>query len=46
VERIGTPDYIPSEMDVLRARSITTGIVRVPFQVPTALTLSRPPLNS
>ena len=33
VERIGMVDYIPSEMDVLRARSITTGIIKVPFKV-------------
>ena len=33
VERMVGPDYLPTEMDVLRARSITTGIVKVPFQV-------------
>jgi hypothetical protein len=33
VSRIGLPDYIPTEMDVLRARSITTGIIEVPFKV-------------
>jgi len=30
--RLGEPDYMPSDEDILRARSITSGIVVVPFQ--------------
>jgi len=33
VDRIAESNYIPSKEDVLRARSITTGINTVPFQV-------------
>jgi len=32
-EKFSSPDYLPSDEDVLRARSITTGIVTVPFEV-------------
>eukprot|EP00092_Neocalanus_flemingeri_P025831 GFUD01027997.1.p1 GENE.GFUD01027997.1~~GFUD01027997.1.p1 ORF type:complete len:365 (-),score=75.22 GFUD01027997.1:789-1883(-) len=32
-ETYSSPEYIPSDEDVLRARSITTGIVTVPFEV-------------
>jgi len=32
-DRISRPDYIPTQDDVLRARSITTGVVVVPFEV-------------
>jgi len=32
-ETIASPEYRPSDEDVLRARSITTGIVTVPFEV-------------
>jgi len=32
-EKIALPDYLPTDEDVLRARSITTGIVTVPFEV-------------
>jgi len=30
--RLATPDYIPTDEDILRARSMTSGIVVVPFQ--------------
>jgi len=32
-EKYAAPDFLPSDEDVLRARSITTGIVTVPFEV-------------
>merc|ERR1711915_454737 len=32
-EKFSSPDYLPSDEDVLRARSITTGIVTDPFEV-------------
>jgi len=32
-EKFASPDYLPSDEDVLRARSMTTGIVTVPFEV-------------
>lgn len=32
-ERLATPSYLPTDEDVLRARTITTGIVTVPFKV-------------
>eukprot|EP00090_Calanus_glacialis_P014205 TRINITY_DN22928_c0_g1_i1.p1 TRINITY_DN22928_c0_g1~~TRINITY_DN22928_c0_g1_i1.p1 ORF type:complete len:365 (-),score=104.15 TRINITY_DN22928_c0_g1_i1:269-1363(-) len=32
-EKFASPEYIPSDEDVLRARSMTTGIVTVPFEV-------------
>jgi len=31
--RLSAPDYLPTDEDVLRARTITTGIVTVPFKV-------------
>jgi hypothetical protein len=31
IDRIGAPDYIPSESDVLRARTKTTGISETRF---------------
>ena len=31
--RLASPDYLPTDEDILRARSITSGIVVVPFQV-------------
>lgn len=34
-EKYADPDFLPSDEDVLRARSITTGIVTVPFEVKT-----------
>lgn len=33
IDRIASPDYIPTNADVLRARSITTGIITVSFQI-------------
>jgi len=33
-ERIGSPDYIPTETDVLRCRQKSTGIVETRFNVP------------
>jgi guanine nucleotide-binding protein G(i) subunit alpha len=33
VKRIVHPDYIPNEMDVLRARTKTTGIYETRFQM-------------
>jgi guanine nucleotide-binding protein G(i) subunit alpha len=33
IERIMQPNYIPSEMDVLRARAKTTGVVETDFEV-------------
>jgi len=32
VQRIGSPDYVPNEMDVLRARTKTTGISETKFR--------------
>ena len=32
-ERLAAHDYIPTDEDILRARSVTSGIVVVPFQV-------------
>ena len=32
-ERLAAYDYIPTDEDILRARSVTSGIVVVPFQV-------------
>lgn len=32
-ERIVRPDYLPNEMDVLRARTKTTGIYETRFQM-------------
>lgn len=32
-ERIVSPDYLPNEMDVLRARTKTTGIYETRFQM-------------
>jgi len=32
-DKFASPEYIPTDEDVLRARSITTGIVTVPFEV-------------
>ena len=32
-QRIVRPDYLPSEMDVLRARTKTTGIYETRFQM-------------
>lgn len=34
-ERIVRPDYLPNEMDVLRARTKTTGIYETRFQMGT-----------
>jgi len=34
-ESIASPNYKPTDEDVLRARSITTGIITVPFEVKT-----------
>ena len=34
-QRLAAPDYRPSDEDILRARSVTHGIVVVPFQVDT-----------
>lgn len=34
-EKIASSDFLPSDEDVLRARSMTTGIVTVPFEVKT-----------
>ena len=33
-ERIGNPNYIPTETDVLRCRQKSTGIVETRFSVP------------
>lgn len=33
VKRIVDPDYVPNEMDVLRARTKTTGIYETRFQM-------------
>jgi guanine nucleotide-binding protein G(i) subunit alpha len=33
VQRICAPDYLPNEMDVLRARTKTTGIYETRFQM-------------
>ena len=33
VKRIAAPDYIPTEADVLRARTKTTGIYETRFQM-------------
>lgn len=33
VRRIGSPDYIPNEADVLRARTKTTGISETRFNM-------------
>ena len=33
VSRIASPDYIPTEADVLRARTKTTGIYETRFQM-------------
>eukprot|EP01132_Coremiostelium_polycephalum_P006641 gene6641-8217_t len=33
IERISKPDYIPSEADVLRSRTKTTGIIETEFEV-------------
>jgi guanine nucleotide-binding protein subunit alpha len=33
VSRIVAPDYLPNEMDVLRARTKTTGIYETRFQM-------------
>jgi len=33
-ERLAQPGFLPSDEDILRARSLTTGIVVVPFQTP------------
>lgn len=33
VARIGLPEYLPSEQDILRARVPTTGILEYPFDL-------------
>jgi len=33
LERIGAPDYLPTEQDILRARVPTTGIIEYPFDL-------------
>ncbi|XP_058791377.1 guanine nucleotide-binding protein G(q) subunit alpha isoform X4 [Phymastichus coffea] len=33
LDRIGTPDYLPTEQDILRARVPTTGILEYPFDL-------------
>jgi len=33
-ERLAEPGFLPTDEDILRARSLTTGIVVVPFQTP------------
>ena len=33
VDAIAAEDYSPTDQDIVRARSMTTGIVVVPFQV-------------
>ncbi|XP_049848769.1 G protein alpha i subunit-like [Schistocerca gregaria] len=33
IERIGTPDYVPNEQDVLRSRAKTTGIIEIHFRI-------------
>ncbi len=35
VSRICAPDYLPNEMDILRARTKTTGIYETRFQMGT-----------
>jgi hypothetical protein len=37
--RLAAPDYLPTDEDILRARTITSGIVVVPFQVCTIFAL-------
>jgi hypothetical protein len=32
IDRIGAPDYSPTEQDVLRSRAKTTGIIEIEFQ--------------
>ena len=36
-EKLVGEDYLPSDDDVLRARSMTTGIVTFPFEVSTSV---------
>ena len=33
LDRIGSPDYLPTEQDILRARVPTTGIIEYPFDL-------------
>lgn len=33
LERIESPDYLPTEQDILRARAPTTGIIEYPFDL-------------
>lgn len=33
MERIGAPEYLPTEQDILRARAPTTGILEYPFDL-------------
>lgn len=44
--RIVSPDYLPSEMDVLRARTKTTGIYETRFQMGQLSIQSVKPLTS
>src|SRR5262249_2199042 len=32
IERIGRPEYVPSEMDILKARAVTKGITELVFK--------------
>lgn len=37
IDRISSPHYVPTEQDVLRARSPTTGIIEYPFDLDTII---------